>query len=571
MTIPAYIYARFSTAEQSKGDSLRRQLTQGRKWVEENNWLYSPDREIRDEGKSAFHGSNREEGAALFDFEMKARQGHFQNGAVLVVENIDRLSRQGPKAAAQLIWMLNDCGVTVSVWATKSTFAPGSASELLDLFSLVLEADRSQKESLHKSNRVKAAWDAKIQAAIDGDRKAMTKILPAWLMREDKTHAMIVNRQRASVVNEIYDWYCEGRGLPWIVQQLNNRREPSWAYGKKDRGQGWNTAYLHKLLTNRAVMGEFEPMRRSHSAIHEFSKGIIIADFYPPIVTAEKFNRVQALRKERAKWGGPATKQMSNLFSGLANCILCGSVMYYSSQQKAGRRTNHKSKLDGRRLDYLCKTDRSYMRCNSNRRGHTCTNNRNIRYETLEKGVLDTLFDYAMRNVAFQPSDAVKALVESAAEHERLIDIKRRQLDTLSENLMTVFSKTIAAKVATLEQEIEQDEIKLGELQREVEVAKGSSRPEEALKSLASVREALTSEDADERYGARAQTHQSLRALISRMDCDPEGNTHTVIGENAFYLQFNAEGQCLGGQPLAGAVFQGPDGEPDWHPDEEAA
>ena len=565
MTLPAYIYARFSTAEQSKGTSLERQLTQGRKWVEENSWLYSADREIRDEGRSAFHGANRDEGAALFDFEMKARHGHFQNGTVLVVENIDRLSRQGAKAAAQLIWMLNDCGVTVSVWSTKTTFEPGSASELMDLFKLVLEADRSYQESKHKSDRVKAAWDLKIQAAIKGDRKAMTKILPAWLEREDKTHAMKIIPHRAKVVNEIYDWYSEGRGLPWIVQQLNSRGEPSWAYGKKDRGQGWNTAYLHKLLTNRALLGEFEPMRRSHSAVHEFSKGIIIPDFYPPIISPDKFNRIQALRQQRQRWGGPATKQMANLFSGMVNCVKCGSVMYHQSQQKAGRKTNHKSKLDGRTLEYLSKTNRSYLRCNSNRRGHACSNNKTIRYEVLEKSILDAMFDLAMKDAAFKPSDAQQALADQIAERQRLIDIKRHQIETLTENLMTVFSKSIAQKIAEIEAEVEQDETALVELRREAEVARGSTKPEEALTTLLDMRGALTSEEEDERYIARAQTHQSLKQLIEQMVCDTLGETHITLRNSDTYIHINAEGRS------AALVYQGPDGEEDWNPDQVAA
>ena len=70
MSQPAWIYARFSTLEQAKGHSLERQLKGGRALIEAKGWLYSQDRELVDEGRSAFHGGNREAGAALYDFEI---------------------------------------------------------------------------------------------------------------------------------------------------------------------------------------------------------------------------------------------------------------------------------------------------------------------------------------------------------------------------------------------------------------------------------------------------------------------------------------------------------------------
>ena len=60
--------------------------------IEAKGWLYSPAREIVDEGCSAVHDANCEAGAALYDFEIKACERHFANGAVLVVESVIGLS-----------------------------------------------------------------------------------------------------------------------------------------------------------------------------------------------------------------------------------------------------------------------------------------------------------------------------------------------------------------------------------------------------------------------------------------------------------------------------------------------
>jgi DNA invertase Pin-like site-specific DNA recombinase len=109
----AVVYARFSSTEQAKGYSLERQPSHGREYVARMGWKL--DREIFDEGRSAFHGTNRSEGAALHEFEQEARNG-LHRDTTLCVENLDRLSRQGAKATAQLVWALNEQGVSIATW-----------------------------------------------------------------------------------------------------------------------------------------------------------------------------------------------------------------------------------------------------------------------------------------------------------------------------------------------------------------------------------------------------------------------------------------------------------------------
>src|SRR5262245_43331810 len=118
MSQVAVVYARFSTSEQ-RGFSLERQQTLGTQFAIEQGWVV--ERTITDEGRSACHGANRDEGASLHEFEIEARNG-LHSGKVLVVENIDRLSRQGAKAAAQLIWGLNENGVDVATYHDEHVY-----------------------------------------------------------------------------------------------------------------------------------------------------------------------------------------------------------------------------------------------------------------------------------------------------------------------------------------------------------------------------------------------------------------------------------------------------------------
>ncbi|MFX4087499.1 recombinase family protein [Sphingobium yanoikuyae] len=565
MTQPAWIYARFSSMEQSKGHSLERQLTEGRALIERMGWEHSPNRELADEGKSAYTGGNRSEGSLLFDFEQKAREGLFHNGAVLAVENLDRLTRQGYEQAVDLLRLLTTNGVTVATWHDNQIYEAGKRIDMMKVMSIILKAELAREESEKKSIRIRASWSKKIEDAQNGDKRAMTKTLLAWLKRDDETLLMSVIPERAAVVNEIYDWYISGRGLPWIVQRLNVRKEPSWAIGARNKGQGWNTAYLHKILTNRAVLGEFEPMSRPRAALHEVTKGIVIPDYFPKIVSAEKFNQVQQLRAQRSSWGGQATKTMNNLMSGLAKCATCGGNMYFESQQKAGRTTGHKSRLDGRPLTYLAKTDRSYYRCNSARRGHTCTNKTRIRYEMLEGAILDCMFDLAMKDTTFKPSDAEAKLNLSIGEVQRSITLKQDQIKQGSDNLLEFFSKSLAQRVAQLEAGLEADEAQLATLTKQLEIERGALRPEEDTSLLLAARNALNSEDKEDRYLARVQTHQSLTRLIDQMYCNSRGETNITLNNSDVQIHIAPDGRT------SLLVHEGPDGEREWNPDHEAA
>lgn len=58
----AYSYVRFSTAEQAKDDSLRRQDDKAKAYADTHGLTLDESLTIRDSGVSAFKGANAEEG-----------------------------------------------------------------------------------------------------------------------------------------------------------------------------------------------------------------------------------------------------------------------------------------------------------------------------------------------------------------------------------------------------------------------------------------------------------------------------------------------------------------------------
>ena len=53
----AFSYVRFSTPEQAKGDSLRRQLSASKHWCKDNGYTLS-EQEFLDKGRSGYKGEN---------------------------------------------------------------------------------------------------------------------------------------------------------------------------------------------------------------------------------------------------------------------------------------------------------------------------------------------------------------------------------------------------------------------------------------------------------------------------------------------------------------------------------
>ncbi len=108
----AYSYIRFSILEQGKGDSLRRQTSGFDGYCDEEG-LTPANLTLRDLGVSAFRGANQRKGA-LAVFLRAIREGRVIPGkSVLVVENLDRLSRQEPLDSLDIFREIVNAGVKI--------------------------------------------------------------------------------------------------------------------------------------------------------------------------------------------------------------------------------------------------------------------------------------------------------------------------------------------------------------------------------------------------------------------------------------------------------------------------
>ncbi|AWL03279.1 recombinase family protein [Massilia oculi] len=101
-TLPvAYSYIRFSTSEQQKGDSLRRQTELSERYASAHGLTLDTSLHLHDLGLSAFDRSNIDRGA-LGGFLEAVKRGRIAHGSFLLVESLDRLSRDKVLAALEI-------------------------------------------------------------------------------------------------------------------------------------------------------------------------------------------------------------------------------------------------------------------------------------------------------------------------------------------------------------------------------------------------------------------------------------------------------------------------------------
>src|SRR5262245_10294917 len=106
----AYSYIRFSTPEQARGDSSRRQLDASSRYCEQHGLHLDDSLTLRDLGISAFKGRNVTHGT-LGEFLKAVETGRVKPSAVLIVESLDRLSRAEVLAALTLFTRIIEAGV----------------------------------------------------------------------------------------------------------------------------------------------------------------------------------------------------------------------------------------------------------------------------------------------------------------------------------------------------------------------------------------------------------------------------------------------------------------------------
>jgi len=146
----AYSYIRMSTNLQLKGDSLRRQTELSKAYAEKHGLRLVSDMELQDIGVSAFKGDNVANGA-LGKFLESAKAGQVQAGSYLLVESLDRLTRQELLPSVKLLHDIIDLSINVVTLLDGKLYSKDNADMMSMMFSIVLMS-RAHEESQTKAD-----------------------------------------------------------------------------------------------------------------------------------------------------------------------------------------------------------------------------------------------------------------------------------------------------------------------------------------------------------------------------------------------------------------------------------
>lgn len=340
----AYSYSRLSTEKQLSGQGLERQKDSIEKYVRDNNLILVEN--FEDIGLSGYTGANKKIGK-FGTFIRAIEDGEIDSNCTLIVESLDRISRQEViKAQSNFIQLIN-AGVEIVTLIDNQKYNSETIQESPHLMFISLATMiRANEESEVKSKRLKSVWNKKRTFA---KSKIITKKAPAWLIVIDGKFEE--KGSSFKTIKKIFDLsISRGMGTLAITKYLNEHIQnyPTFSSANK-----WTKSYITKIIKNPSVYGELQ------SHITEGRKRIKIGDpipdYYPKVIKKETFLLAQQLMSKRALGGGGRhAKSYYNIFFKLLKCGNCGGTLgYFNKGKKGGKRLGCYNALHNNNCDSL--------------------------------------------------------------------------------------------------------------------------------------------------------------------------------------------------------------------------
>ena len=489
----AYSYLRFSSPEQAKGASKRRQIEAAAKWAAEHD--LELDEELRDEGVSAFKGRNRDPTSALGGFLARVKSGEVEKGSYLLVENFDRLSREEVVDALELFLGLTRSGIVVVTLADGRVYDRESLrTDSTQLIISIVVMARAYEESATKSRRVGDAWSRKREAA-RARGQAMTATCPGWIRlvggpREGRYELIA---ERAELVRRFFAETIAGDGRRTIANRLNAQGEPVWGLAG-NKGMYWHDSYVAKVLTSPATFGRYD-------------KGDDrIAGYFPVVVDEATFWRAQAATASRSVGRGTTAKHFANLLHGLATCPACGGAMVYVDKGK--------------------RSSGPVLRCAKAHARAGCDMRTAVPY------VSELLLLHCYAHFADAAMFAMEHQARDASREVDALNLRRSDLVMRRDRLVQAIEE--GGPIPTLRKRMDELGLEIARIDRDAAALSAIAASEEEMEADIEVRmdllrEKIEAEDPEERYRARSDINARLRRFVDRIVVLEDGRIEFVF------------------------------------------
>ncbi|MCO2679440.1 recombinase family protein, partial [Pseudomonas aeruginosa] len=424
----AYSYVRFSTPEQAKGDGRRRQYKAAIEYADKHDLELVKDGNYAflDAGVSAYRGNNiNRVSSSLGRFYEYVKEGKIEPGSYLLVESLDRLSReQVTEALVRFLDLLNS-GIIVVTFGDGTVYK--KSAEPMQLVMSISHMSRAHSESSVKGQRVSDAWQQK-QALARSEGVPLGAACPQWLSFDGEAYKVIP--ERVCVVKRVFELTVQGYGQRAIVKIFNNEGVPVFGSEKRNKSGLWGSSSIAKILGNRSVLGEYQPTVWAEG--RRRISGEPIKDFYPAVVDEELYYAALEGRSSRNVSRATKTSSNFNVWAKVAQCAYCKSPMHLVNKGKPPK-------------------GRKYLRCSRSTKG-ACIN-RSIRLDQSEIVFKEIL---AKLNLASLIKDNAQVLRKRIVELDGRLESAKVKLLEVSNLLECHPSRTLAQTAVNVEGEITQ-------------------------------------------------------------------------------------------------------------------
>ncbi|MCX7206537.1 MAG: recombinase family protein [Proteobacteria bacterium] len=529
MAVKVYSYLRFSSPKQAAGTSAARQKAYAAAWAAERGLALDESLSLRDEGLSAFHGAHVKTGA-LGAFLRAIEAGLIAPGSVLIVEQLDRLSReQAIQAQAQFASIIS-AGVRVVTVADGREYSQETLRENpMDLLYALMVMIRANEESESKSKRVVAAIKQQCLRFQSGESKRRIRAGkdPVWLCYVDNRWELIP--ERVEMVHFVLDQYRAGYGGMIIARMLQER---NWSL---------TGGLASALLVNRMVKSE------ALAGVHTIEVGgesFRMEGYYPALISSDEFAELQRLRSERGRRIGKGTNP--SIITGLriATCGYCGSAIS-SFARACGKRYQE------RRL--LC-----VNKCSVNQ----CPVGGSLSTAAIEKALLDYCGDqFNLADLLSGVGADVRVRANLSGLRQKIVEVEQ-QLQRVTDALAAddgAVPLAFLRKARELEAVLDSHRAEAVAAEREL-VAISQVQSPEMADQWSGLREGVLGLDADIRIKARklvADTFSQIQIFRLGLQPDPKNTWMDLLlitrGGVRRYIRVNRRtGAWQRGETLAG-------------------
>lgn len=424
-----FSYVRFSTQEQAKGHSLKRQLDYANKVAKERGLLLDESLTMRDLGLSAYHGNNIKKGA--FGVFLKAiEDGNIPSGSVLLIESLDRMSRRKVSECASIVTQIINAGITVITAIDNKEYN----SQLIDenpfeLLAMLMIFMRANEESETKSQRVRDVLKQQCDDWSAGKRGFRVNCgkPPSWTVWNDDKKIFEFEPHHKKIMLRKIELFKKGYGGIKIAMLINSE------FGA---GTIHHTgANVYKEVKRRSLIGEL------NVKVGNAEYGL--KGYYPPLMSESEFNFLVADSSKRG-----ATKQSQKFVGilsgvGVFKCGNCG--------KSVGSHVVYRNKC----LNEVKSSHKRYG-CVEARRKNNCEMNSTVQIDVIEKAVVTFCQDKVnLQRILLKGGDREAINSQEANLRARLVKING-DIDLFTEALLTLNGtppQAIANKISKLESE----------------------------------------------------------------------------------------------------------------------